>query len=311
MRRTNPFGVVRRITWVPPAFRAPVSDLPPTAPRRFPPVVPGLPASGAGRALPRLAMPAARERSRLGVIVSGGVHLLVLFLFMAPLALRQTVVAPIAQGAGGPGPAGGGGGGTRGTGGDRERVRFVAMRPPAAAPAATAVIPIVPPVQPPVVPPVQPPVARPPIVAPTAPARDDAIGTTPAPTAGVGGGTGNDGTAGSGPGSGGGVGSGIGTGRGSGIGPGTGGGTQPNFPPTPTEMFLPPLPAPANVRGFRLIAEFDVDSTGRVLDFKFTETRNGAYNRRLRDVLRDIRFRPGTRPDGTPVRMPVQLEYIF
>jgi hypothetical protein len=103
----------------------------------------------------------------------------------------------------------------------------------------------------------------------------------------------------------------VGTGRGSGTGPGTGGGTQANYPPTPTEMFLPPLPAPSNVRGFRLLAEFDVDSTGRVLDFTFTETRNGGYNRQLRDVLRAIRFRPGTRPDGTPVRMKAQLEYTF
>lgn len=265
------------------------------------------------RSLPHLGMPAPRERSTLGVIVSVAAHAVVLFLLLAPIALRQTTIVPIEQGAGGPGPAGGGGGGTRGTGGDPERVRYVAVTPapPAPAPAvATAVVP--PPVnQPPEPKPEPQPVVPPTPAAPAATEVASASPATPSPVAGTGGGTGNDGSGGYGPGSGGGIGSGVGTGRGSGTGPGTGGGTQANYPPTPTEMFLPPLPAPSNVRGFRLIAEFDVDSTGRVLDFTFTETRNGGYNRQLRDVLRTIRFRPGTRPDGTPIRMKAQLEYTF
>ena len=107
------------------------------------------------------------------------------------------------------------------------------------------------------------------------------------------------------------MGSGIGTGRGSGVGTGTGGGSQANYPPQPIEFFLPPLPPPASVRGFRFIAEFDVDSTGRVLDFKFSETRDGDYNRRIGSVLRSMRFRPGTRPDGSPLRMKAQVGYEF
>lgn len=284
----------------------------PAVPDRAGPRAGSAPQAG-GRPLPALGMPPARDRSTLGAIVSVGVHLIVAFLLVAPMALQQTTIVPIEQGAGGPGPAGGGGGGTRGTGGDPERLRFVAVRaaPPPPVPDALAVpAPVPPPVPQPE------PERVPEPVTPVVPPLQTAVATSdrasvPAPVPGVGGGTGNDGTAGSGPGSGGGVGSGVGTGRGSGTGPGTGGGTQANYPPTPTEMFLPPLPAPANVRGFRLIAEFDVDSTGRVLDFKFTETRNGGYNRQLRDVLRSIRFRPGTRPDGTPIRMKAQLEYIF
>ena len=73
-------------------------------------------------------------------------------------------------------------------------------------------------------------------------------------------------------------------------------------------MFIPPLPTPASVRGFKLIAEFDVDSTGKVLAMKFTETRDRGYNNRLRDVLKGYRFRPGTRPDGTPIRMKAQIQ---
>src|SRR6185503_2048502 len=132
-----------------------------------------------------------------------------------------------------------------------------------------------------------------------------------APTPGVGGGTGNDGTNGSGPGRGGGVGSGIGTGRGSGIGPGTGGGNQGNFPPTASELCSPPLPMPDKVKGFRLVAEFAVDSTGQVLDSKFTETRDGGYNRRLTEVLKGTSFRPGTTPQGVPIRMKAQIIYEF
>ena len=125
--------------------------------------------------------------------------------------------------------------------------------------------------------------------------------------AGAGGGSGRDGSAGNGPGRGGGVGSGVGTGRGSGTGPGTGGGTQANYPPQPIELFLPPYPIPDNVKGFHLVAEFDVDSTGRVLSMDFTPTPNRGYNRRLGDVFRSFKFRPGTTPDGTPVHMKAQI----
>jgi hypothetical protein len=121
-------------------------------------------------------------------------------------------------------------------------------------------------------------------------------------------GSAQDPNGGAGPGTGGGVGSGAGTGKGSSIGPGTGGGNQPNYPPTPTEMFIPPLPVPASVRGFHVLAEFDVDEKGKVLSIRFTETKDRGYNRRLADVLKSFRFRPGTRPDGTPIRMKAQVE---
>ena len=61
----------------------------------------------------------------------------------------------------------------------------------------------------------------------------------------------------------------------------------------------------------RTVAEYDVDSTGKVLDFKFTPTRDGGYNRRLDEVLRSFKFRPGTKPDGTPIRMKAQIIYDF
>ncbi|HZF68616.1 MAG TPA: hypothetical protein VEZ47_11295, partial [Gemmatirosa sp.] len=109
------------------------------------------------------------------------------------------------------------------------------------------------------------------------------------------------GTAGNGPGSGGGVGTGVGTGQGSGVGPGTGGGGAAVYPPTATEIPLPPLPVPNRLKGRDVIVVFDVDSTGRVLKFDFTPTADGGYNRKLRETLAGVRFRPATRPDGRPV----------
>ena len=255
-----------------------------------------------------IGLPARDEGRREGAIVSVLVHVLIVGLLMMPLYYASTVLMPMPQGAGGPGPAGGGGGGTGGSTGYHETLRFVRVAPePVPTPTTPAVpAPVVQKPPPPVVPPMQQPVVKIP--------EQSAI---PAPmqtvssTAGLGPGSGRDGLPGNGPGTGGGVGSGNGPGRGSGNGPGTGGGTQVNYPPQPIEFFLPPLPPPANVRGFKFLAEFDVDSTGHVLDMRFSPTRDGDYNRRLASILRLMRFRPGTRPDGTPLRMKAQVGYEF
>jgi periplasmic protein TonB len=234
-------------------------------------------------------------------------HALVVLLVVAPPVLSRTKIELVEQGAGGPGPAGGGGGGRGGTGGGpvAEQIQYVSVSPPQVAPAA------VPEPEPVVAEVVPDPIIQPPVAPPSATPAEATRVADAAPVPGVGGGSGTDGTSGAGPGSGGGVGTGIGTGRGSGVGPGTGGGEQANYPPSPTEMFLPPMPWPDRIRGFHLIAEFDIDASGKVLGFTFTETRDGGYNRKLRDVLSSIRFRPGSRPDGTPIRMKAQLEYTF
>jgi hypothetical protein len=190
-------------------------------------------------------------------------------------------------------------------------IKVVEAPPPTPKPVVTPppVIPK-PQVVPPPPPPVKPVEVTAELKADVKPAETPKI-EAPAPVPGTGGGTGRDGSAGSGPGAGGGYGSGIGTGRGSGIGPGTGGGNQADYPPSPTELFIPPLPMPDKVRGFHLVAEYDVDETGKVVDFKFTPTRDGGYNRRLEEVLKSFKFRPGTRPDGTPIRMKAQIVYDF
>ena len=240
------------------------------------------------------------------MIVSVLVHAVIIALLLMPILFARTAITRIEQGAGGAGPAGGGGG-SSGVKGARETLRYVRVaRDPVPTPA------ILPPVPKPVVTPV--PVPEAPKPDPVTKAPD--VSNIPAPasvvaSAGTGTGSGRDGTAGNGPGSGGGVGAGVGPGRGSATGPGTGGGTQANYPPSPIEFFLPPLPPPSSVRGFRFIAEFDVDSTGKVLQVDFSPTRDGDYNRRLSSVLKSMRFRPGTRPDGTPLRMKAQVSYEF
>ena len=262
-----------------------------------------------------LGMPLRDEGRRAGAVVSVFVHAVIILLLIIPFFLPRNVIERIQQGAGGPGPAGGGGGGSQGTGGHTtEKIRFVRVSP-VPVPTPTTLPPIVPPpkvtpkVEPPKPVPVQPPVVpKPQSAAPAAPAAPVVVASA---EPGEGGGSGTDGSAGAGPGSGGGVGSGVGTGRGSATGAGTGGGTQTNYPPSPIEFFLPPLPPPSNVRGFRFVAEFDVDSTGRVLAFDFTPTRDGDYNKRIAQVLRAMKFRPGTRPDGSPLRMKAQVGYEF
>jgi hypothetical protein len=81
------------------------------------------------------------------------------------------------------------------------------------------------------------------------------------------------------------------------------------YPPQPTQLFLPPTPVPSKIRPYTLVAEFEVDSLGQVLRVDFNETRDGGYNRKLRDALAKIRFRPAVKRDGTPVRARTQIEY--
>ena len=258
------------------------------------------------RELPALGLPPARENRRASALLSVLLHALIVMLLVTPFAVHHAIVE-VEQGAGGAGPAGGGGGGHGGTGGvqtQQERLQFIHVAPPAAAAPTQPLEPILPPTP---VPPPEPVKVEPtPVLQPAvavAPIKLPEVAATP----GAGGGTGHDGTNGSGPGTGGGVGTGVGTGRGSGVGPGTGGGNQANYPPRVMELFIPPMPVPDKARGSHIVAEFDVDSTGRVLSFDFTRTKDGDYNKRLSEVFRGFRFRAGTTPDGRPLRMKAQL----
>jgi hypothetical protein len=226
------------------------------------------------------------------------VHAVVLFLVVGPIVASTDFMHDPSVGGGGPGEAGGGGGGSLGALSSEERLEFVRIRPD---PVVTAKIstPTITPVKPPA-PKVEPP-----------PAPAVAQPTTPLLTPAAGEGPGTAGTAGAGPGTGGGVGSGVGTGRGSSVGPGTGGGPGKDYPPTLRDLFIPPLPAPDRIKPYHLIAWFDVDERGNSRLITFNPSKDGGYNRKLTEVLRSLRFRPGVHADGTPMRDTVDVHFIF
>ena len=256
---------------------------------------------------PPIGMPGGKQRRVRSLLISIGIHLLIIILLIVPFTSPELLREVL--GAGGLGPSGGGGGGNRGTGGiaKDERLQFVRVAPPPPPPPLLVRPPTIQPIVPP--PPPTPPVVKPP-QQPSAPTQPAAATTADAKSAvtGSGGGAGTDGSAGAGPGSGGGVGSGAGTGKGTSVGPGTGGGPGVVYPPAPTELFLPPLPVPNKAKG-TVIVVFEVDSTGKVLDLQFTPTKDGAYNRKLREALVAIRFRPAVNAQGVPVRGKAEITY--
>ncbi len=258
----------------------------------------------ARRYRPPIGIPVREEGKRMGAAASIVIHGVLLLLIIVPLFFAPKIVEMV-TGAGGPGPAGGGGGGSGGTGGAREtqpvteRLRYIRVHPtPVPTPSELPPIPEVPAV-------VEEKPPEPTIDIKTEVPREQidlALAT------GVGGGAGKDGTAGAGPGSGGGVGSGIGTGRGTGTGPGTGGGEGTIYPPQPIQVLLPPFPAPEKIKPYYLTATFDVDERGNVVGApRFNPSRDASYNRQVLATLKNFRFRPATKWDGTPVRAPVTL----
>ncbi|WP_411280157.1 hypothetical protein [Gemmatimonas sp.] len=255
---------------------------------------------------PPIGVPVGNQRRVRSLLISIGIHLLIILLLIVPFTSPELLREVL--GAGGLGPAGGGGGGNRGTGGiaKDERLQFVRVAPAPTPPPPVVKPPTITPIVPP--PPPIPPVVKP--LEPAAPTTPSAVAAADVKSAvtGSGGGSGTDGSAGAGPGSGGGVGSGVGTGKGTSVGPGTGGGPGTVYPPAPTELFLPPLPVPNKAKG-TVVVVFEVDSTGKVLDLQFTPTKDGAYNRKLREALVAIRFRPAVNAQGVPVRGKAEITY--
>lgn len=238
-----------------------------------------------------------------GWVASGLLHALIILALLLPPLVGRVLEEGAPGGAGGPGPAGGGGGGSGGSGGETipERIRYLQVQTPASAatppPPAAQPVPTPTPVPTPPPEPVPEPQAAPPQVAAAA-----APFPASSPTAGSGGGSGTAGSLGSGPGRGGGVGSGVGSGRGSGVGAGTGGGNDQIFPPTVTNLAILPIPVPARVRPYRMVAQFEVDERGNARLIGFNPSRDRGYNAKIREMLAEVRFRPATRADGTAVR---------
>jgi protein TonB len=232
------------------------------------------------------------EKGWRGLVAALTVHAGILFLLILP-ALIGTALAVSQDSAGAKGPRGGGGGGRLGLMGGAESVRFI-MPPKSATPAPTPAV-VTPPPKP--VPKAE--VVPPPPAPPTASTPPAA----PAPAAPAGGsGSGGDATNGNGPGVGGGAGAGVGTGTGNNAGPGTGGDGSDKYPPSVTNLAILPIPVPNGVRPYKMIATFDVDEKGTAKLIGFNPSRDGGYNRRIREMLSEIRFRPATLKNGQAVR---------
>lgn len=254
---------------------------------------------------PPIGIPTKGEPRVQATAAALGLHLLLFLLVLLPTVfVSNQLVDYVQQGAGGPGPVGGGGGGNQSFPGRikyfPERVDFLKLEtktPPV--PKQEEIVkpkePIKPPLPPPTPDPPQPTVTD---SAATAAARIDSTSAL----IGAGRGTGNDGTSGNGPGRGGGEGSGIGRGRGSGTGPGTGGGDGTIYPPTVVALPILPLPIPAKVRPYKMVAQFEVDSAGNATLLGFNESRDRGYNKRIREMLLEIRFRPAVTMNGRPVK---------
>lgn len=258
---------------------------------------------------PPVGIPRREQKRWQGWLFSLLAHLLLLLLILAP-ALDTGIDYGHRDGAGGPGPSGGGGGGLGDAG--APRLQFVQIAPQAnAAPVVPPAVKI-PPIPTPVRPPPKPiPIPKQTIVVPPSAPPATSAPTASSGTGDAGTGVGKSGGVGAGPGSGGGVGSGQGTGKGSGVGAGTGGGAAKNYPPTLKQFVLPPLPTPSSVRGFKMTAWFDVDSTGKATLLRFTASPDRGYNDKIRETLLALRFRPAVRPDGVPIRDTVDVEVIF
>ena len=252
---------------------------------------------------------------RQAAIVAVLTHLLIVFLLV--FRFRGEITAALTDGAGGPGAAGGGGGGRGGSPIVPERIQqYQLALPPPPAKSTPSVLPPIAPVpevkKPDVVPPkVEP---APPVTSPKAPDAPATPGpvSAPAPGAGEGAGAGKDAGPGNGPGTGGGTGSGIGTGTGSAIGPGSGGGNATIYPPTPRALFVPPNGTPRRLKGKTIVIELEVDESGKVITAQFTpRSGDSGYDEQFLASLREQRFRPAVRANGTPLKFTYRYEILL
>ena len=256
---------------------------------------------------PPLGIPTRDPKSARPTIAAALLHaLIVALILMPPLLSAREALDVRNKAAGGRGPAGGGGGGTMGAGAlrdVRERLRFIVM--PKTPANQTAPVPAPTPVEQKKEEPKPEVKPEPPAVAPpesVTAARPDSAGN------GASGGTGKDGTTGNGPGTGGGVGSGNGTGRGSGNGPGTGGGSDEIHGATVVALPILPIPVPNKVRPYRMVAYFDVDTLGNATLISFNPSNDRGYNKRVKEMLLEMRFKPAVRRNGAPVRDTVTIK---
>jgi hypothetical protein len=62
-----------------------------------------------------------------------------------------------------------------------------------------------------------------------------------------------------------------------------------------------PLPVPKKVRPYKMVAYFEVDTLGNATLLDFNPSNDRGYNKRIREMLSEIRFRPAVMRSGKAV----------
>ena len=74
-----------------------------------------------------------------------------------------------------------------------------------------------------------------------------------------------------------------------------------------TDLAILPIPVPNKVKPYDMVAVFEVDERGVGKLIAFNPSRDSGYNKKIREMLASVRFRPAVRADGTPVRDTVSI----
>ena len=74
-------------------------------------------------------------------------------------------------------------------------------------------------------------------------------------------------------------------------------------------MLLPPSDAPERIRPYTVVAFFDVDERGRVLKVEFNESKDRDYNKKVKAMLSQVKFRPATTLNGVAIRGTARIEF--
>jgi hypothetical protein len=67
------------------------------------------------------------------------------------------------------------------------------------------------------------------------------------------------------------------------------------------------MPAPAKVKPYEMIAQFEVDTLGRARLLNWTQSKDAGYNRRVEASLKGYRFRPAVTLEGVAVMDTVEI----
>ena len=69
----------------------------------------------------------------------------------------------------------------------------------------------------------------------------------------------------------------------------------------PDVIVPPPEPRPGRVKGKTVVVTFTLNERGDILRIDFESTGDRGYDRRLRERMNEMRFRPAVGPDGQPM----------